>query len=1001
MAIIGRFVGVADYLEPSISELPGARRDATALWALFADSLSDSDCKLILDKDATASGIKYALQETLSAAAPDDAVVFYFAGHGTPDHRLVAHDTNVAAWAETTITVEELGSLFKSAKAKSVLCIFDCCFSGGISARVFENAPIPRTDSASLKTFAGEGRVLIAAADFNEYSYEIPTTGHGLFTKALLDVLQELTAASDIQVIVSRVMETVRAEGMKLGLKQTPVMYGEIKGGLQLPVFSRGNNFKAYFPELAGIRIGREVSELAGFYLPQPVLDAWAPRLKSGLNELQLEAINTYRILDGASLMVVAPTSSGKTFIGEIAAVRAVTDGRKVVFLLPYKALVNEKFEYFNELYAQNLHMRVIRCTGDYSDQAPAYMKGKYDIALLTYEMFLGLSINNAFTLNNIGLVVLDEAQFITDPNRGITVELLLTKLNSSKASGIKPQLITLSATVGAINHFDDWLGLKVLKTDARPVPLTEGVLDRSGTFQYRSQEGEILTTQFLESHLIRQRTSQRSSQDVIVPLVRQLLTANTREKIIIFRNRRGSASGCAAYLARELGLPPATEELAQLPAFDLSRTSGSLRDCLNGGTAFHTTDLDREERSLVEKAFRASHDNVRVLAATTTVAAGINTPASTVILVEHAFPGQLPQPYTVAEYKNMVGRAGRLGFQEEGQSIMLADSAMERQHLFSKYVLGSPEEISSSFSEGELTTWLIRLLAQVNQLSKPDAITLLTNTFGGYLKNRKNPGWQELFKNKLEEALNLLIRHELLEEQNGFIRLTHLGLVCGQSTLCFNSVIRLIDLLRLQGNAVTTIEELLVLAQALEEADQRYTPMARNEFRWPQQAQAKTSANLRLLNHYTADTLMYSRRSKRVSIILDWLAGNPIDTIQRDHSANAFNTVNPGDVRSIADMTRFNLRAVYQIAAILSIGSFPPETDLEAMLRRLETGIPAACLGLLNLPFTLERGDMLRLFQHQIGTPEDYWAKPPAELEMIIGPKVRALDDFRPATAD
>ena len=48
MAIIGRFIGVAKYIDPGANELPGARRDATALWALFSDSLPESDCKLIL-----------------------------------------------------------------------------------------------------------------------------------------------------------------------------------------------------------------------------------------------------------------------------------------------------------------------------------------------------------------------------------------------------------------------------------------------------------------------------------------------------------------------------------------------------------------------------------------------------------------------------------------------------------------------------------------------------------------------------------------------------------------------------------------------------------------------------------------------------------------------------------------------------------------------------------------------------------------------------------------
>jgi superfamily II helicase len=51
------------------------------------------------------------------------------------------------------------------------------------------------------------------------------------------------------------------------------------------------------------------------------------------LNVLQLTAVNEYRVLDGDSLLVVAPTSSGKTFIGEMASVRTVMQGRKAPLL--------------------------------------------------------------------------------------------------------------------------------------------------------------------------------------------------------------------------------------------------------------------------------------------------------------------------------------------------------------------------------------------------------------------------------------------------------------------------------------------------------------------------------------------------------------------------------------------------------------------------------------------------------------------------------------------
>lgn len=199
----------------------------------------------------------------------------------------------------------------------------------------------------------------------------------------------------------------------------------------------------------------------------------------------------------------------------------------------------------------------------------------------------------------------------------------------------------------------------------------------------------------------------------------------------------RGKAEGVAGYLAKDFGLPGAIESIDALPAQDRSSTSTRLRDCLRGGTAFHNTNMSREEREVVERAFRDPHGKVRVLGATTTLAAGINTPASAVILGETEFVGEDQRPFTIAEYKNMVGRAGRLGYNERGQSFIVASTPMERRQLFQRYVLGKPEALHSSFESGNLATWVLRLLAQIPQVRRTDVATLLANTYGGYVAGR------------------------------------------------------------------------------------------------------------------------------------------------------------------------------------------------------------------------------------------------------------------------
>ena len=621
MKFHGVFIGVGRYADPEIPELVGASRDATALHALFADSMPATSPLLFVDRDATTAAVRQVLSRIERAVEPEDTVVLYFSGHGSHDHRLAMHDTQLCELSSTTISMEEIARFFKQVRARAVLCILDCCFSGGAPAKVLQDSAVPRDVLNPFEGFVGEGRVLLTACAIDEVAYESPMTRHGVLTKALLDFFCNSDGPTNLLSGMDEVLQTVRAEAARMGIVQTPVLLGSVQGGLLLPKLTRGEHFYAAFPEYAAVRVTSSIDDLKLLGFPDRIVSSWASRYPNGLNTLQMSAINDYGVAAGNSLVVVAPTSSGKTFIGELAAAKAIADGRKAVFLFPYKALVNEKYDQFCLLYADQLGMRIVRCTGDYSDDVRTFIRGKYDLAVLTYEMFLQLVVTFPAIRNQLGLVVTDEAQFITDPMRGINVELLLTYLLAGREVGLQPQMLALSAVIGNVNAFHDWLGCDLLRSDIRPVPLIEGVIDRSGTYRFLDLDGSIKNEQLVPWNEIVVRTNKPSAQDLLVPLVRRLVDAG--EQVIVFRNKRGSAQGCATYFARDLGLPPATDAIDQLPSGDDSSATSALRMCLGGGTAFHTTNLTREERVVVEQAFREIGTRVRVLVATTTVAAG------------------------------------------------------------------------------------------------------------------------------------------------------------------------------------------------------------------------------------------------------------------------------------------------------------------------------------------------------------------------------------------
>jgi helicase len=181
VAHLGAFIGIDKYQDNRIRELFGCRRDAEALWALFTDTLPDFNGELRTNEAATIEGIRNALDATLGIAGPEDVVIISVSSHGSRDHRLATHDS-IPGKPETLIPMDELARRFKTSRAKCVLFILDCCFSGGAPARVVEDSPVTRDFEFNLEAIAGKGRLLIAASGINEPALEDPRTRHGLLT---------------------------------------------------------------------------------------------------------------------------------------------------------------------------------------------------------------------------------------------------------------------------------------------------------------------------------------------------------------------------------------------------------------------------------------------------------------------------------------------------------------------------------------------------------------------------------------------------------------------------------------------------------------------------------------------------------------------------------------------------------------------------------------------------------------------------------------------------
>jgi helicase len=622
----GLFIGIDHYRSP-INRLSCAKADARALASLFEDTL-EGEVSTLLDGDATLAAITKEL-DALGSCSENDFVVISFSGHGTDDHRLVPIDADIGDLPSSCLSLDEVARLLDRIPAKQLLVILDCCFSGGFGgARAF--VPTPQRsiveDRSVVEGLArGAGRIVITASGPGEPALETVEFGHGLLSYYLIQGLQGqegLGSAGRIPLLdlFRYVMGHVLSTAERMYNVQTPTLYGSVEGAPTLAMLTPGAHYGAAFPDRVRPAATSAWKSLEAYGFSDSVVKAWTLAMP-GLNPLQLAAINQYGVLDGHSLLVVAPTGAGKTMIGELAAMRAVTDGSRSVMLLPLKALVNDKYEYMTRIYGEEAI--VVRATGDNSDQVGAILSGQYDVALLTYEKFMNLALGNPHILRGLSVVIVDEVQTIGDVGRGPSLELLLTLLRSGHGRAASPQIVALSAVIGDTQGMERWLGGELLRTIDRPVPLRESVIDVNGSARTLEPDGaETNHRNFIQPQRV---TGSQSSKPWIIPLVQRLVGEG--KKVIVFRSKRGDTVGAARYLADALGLPPAQDALALLPTGDPSGATEDLRRSLMCGIGFHNSDLDRGERVALETCFRNPDSPLQVIVATTTLAMGVNSP--------------------------------------------------------------------------------------------------------------------------------------------------------------------------------------------------------------------------------------------------------------------------------------------------------------------------------------------------------------------------------------
>ncbi len=238
----------------------------------------------------------------------------------------------------------------------------------------------------------------------------------------------------------------------------------------------------------------------------------------TALREFQFKGIKTG--LKRKNLVIVAPTGSGKTLIGEILAIINIIHGRKALFLVPYKALAEEVK---NTLSTRYPFIKIGISTGDYREKSVKRIGLENDLIILTYEKADLLRREMPKWMNMVEIIIIDEMHLIGDINRGSLLDSVITAFKM-----LNYQIVALSATIPNGEEIADWLGAELITSNYRPVKLREGVYlpEDAGIYFYDPLPEEI-------EYIIVNSTHSASSHDDKVSLhdQRSLDDFVTREK--------------------------------------------------------------------------------------------------------------------------------------------------------------------------------------------------------------------------------------------------------------------------------------------------------------------------------------------------------------------------------------------------------------------------------------------------------------------------------------